>query len=418
MNACDQCLRRGLTLELLAGHLETVRARIDELLEQPDKALVDAVAGDRAGELRRELTRFDADAQRARVAGAGIGVVCRCSVDYPAQLLDLSAPPAALYLAGSPRRLASLAAEPAVAIVGARRASAYGIETARSLASALAAAGVTVISGMALGVDGAAHAGALEAVASETAAVGRVAGAGGVARAGGVVAAGAVAPAGGAGVVGGDAAADDGAVTGRSEDTGCGTIAVLAGGADRPYPASHRRLYTGIRHAGLIVSELPPGVRPRKWMFPARNRIIAALSTLTVVVQARARSGALVSARHAAQLGRLVGAVPGQVSSPLSAGPHALIRGGAELITDAQDVLDLLYGPGERSVVDGRRAQLAPADAALLDALDEGHDGPAAFAQAGLGPAQGLEAIAALELAGLVRRSPGGRLSVTGSRPG
>jgi DNA processing protein len=165
------------------------------------------------------------------------------------------------------------------------------------------------------------------------------------------------------------------------------------------------------------VSELPPGVRPRRWMFPARNRIIAALSTITVVIQARPRSGALVTARHAAQLGRHVGAVPGQVSSPLSAGPHALVRGGADLITDAQDVLDLLYGPGERSVVDARRAQLAPADAALLDALDEGHEGPAVFVRAGLTPVQGLEAIAALELAGLVRRSPGGRLIVTGQRP-
>ena len=192
------------------------------------------------------------------------------------------------------------------------------------------------------------------------------------------------------------------------DDAGCVTVAVLAGGADRPYPASHRRLYTGIRRAGLVVSELPPGVRPRRWMFPARNRIIAALSTLTVVIQARPSSGALITARHAAQLGRHVGAVPGQVSSPLSAGPHALIRGGAELITDAQDVLDLLYGPGKRSVVDARRAQLAPADAALLDALDEGHDGPAAFVHAGLGPVQGLEAIAALELAGLV----GGRRAV------
>jgi DNA processing protein len=217
---------------------------------------------------------------------------------------------------------------------------------------------------------------------------------------------------------------DGGAVMAGSEVTtpdgdhaGCVTVAVLAGGADRPYPASHRRLYTRIRRAGLVVSELPPGVRPRRWMFPARNRIIAALSTLTVVIQARPSSGALITARHAAHLGRHVGAVPGQVNSPLSAGPHALIRGGAKLITDAQDVLDLLYGPGERSVVDARRAQLAPADAALLDALDEGHDGPEAFVRAGLGAVQGLEAIAALELAGLVTRSPGGRLTVTGLRP-
>jgi DNA processing protein len=395
VSACDRCLRRGLALELLAGHLETERARIDELLACPDDALVDAVAGERADELRRTMARFDADAQRARVAAAGLDVVCRCSVDYPPELLGLPAPPAALYLTGSPRRLATLAAGPTIAIVGARRASSYGIETARSLAFELAGAGVTVVSGLALGIDGAAHAGALEAARSGVQATGR-----------GVEASGSGAEASGGGVV-----------TPDRDHAGCVTIAVLAGGADRPYPASHRRLYTRIRNAGLVLSELPPGVRPRRWMFPARNRIIAALSTITVVVQARPRSGALVTARHAAQLGRQVGAVPGQVSSPLSAGPHALIRGGAELITDAQDVLDLLYGPGERSVVDGRRAQLAPADAALLDALDEGHEGPAAFVRAGLGPVQGLEAIATLELAGLVRRSPGGRLTVSGPRP-
>ncbi len=402
MSACDQCLRRGLTLELLAGHLETERARIDELLVCPDEALVDTVAAERAGELRRTLARFDADAERARVAAAGLGVVCRCSPDYPRRLLGLRAPPAALYLAGSPWWLGSLAAEPAVAIVGARRASSYGIETARSLASELAVAGVTVVSGMAFGIDGAAHAGALEA-------------AGG----GAVPSGGEAVPSGGEAVPSGGGAVPSGggATTPGGDSAGCVTIAVLAGGADRPYPASHRRLYTRIRRAGLVVSELPPGVRPRRWMFPARNRIIAALGAITIVVQARARSGALVTARHAAQLGRLVGAVPGQVSSPLSSGPHALIRGGAELITGAQDVLDLLYGPGARSVVDGRRAQLAPGDAALLEVLEEGHEGHAAFVRAGLGPVQGLEAIAALELAGFVRRSPGGRLAVAGSRP-
>jgi DNA processing protein len=386
VSACDRCLRRGLTLELLAGHLETERARIDQLLACPNDELVDAVAGERAGELRRALARFDGDAQRARVVAAGIDVVCRCSVDYPPALLELSAPPAALYVAGAPRRLASLAAQPAVAIVGARRASPYGIGTARSLASELAGAGVTVVSGLALGIDGAAHMGALEAARRGVAA-------------------------GGAPTANGDADTPD------HNHAECVTIAVLAGGADRPYPSSHRHLYTRIRSVGLVLSELPPGVKPWRWMFPARNRIIAALSTITVVIQARPRSGALVTARHATQLGRRVGAVPGQVTSPLSGGPHALIRGGAELITSAQDVLDLLYGPGERSVVDARRAQLPAAEAALLDALDEGQEGPAAFVRAGLAPVQGLEAIAALELAGLVRRSPGGRLTVTGPRP-
>jgi DNA processing protein len=361
VSACEHCLRRGRTLELLSGHLETARARIDEVLAIPDDTLIDAVGGQRAGEVRRALARFDPDTERARVAAAGLDVVCRCSVEYPSTLLGLRAPPAALYLAGSPQRLMSLAAEPAVAIVGARRASSYGLEAARSLASELAGAGVAIVSGMALGIDGAAHSGALRAAGSERGA----------------------------------------------------TVGVLPGGADVPYPASHRRLYNRIRDAGLIVSELPPGVRPRRWMFPARNRIIAGLSTITVVVQARSRSGALVTTRHASQLGRQVGAVPGPASSPLSVGPHALIRDGAELITDAQDVLDVLYGPGERTVADARRAQLDPTDAALLDALSEGHEGHAAFVRAGLAPVDGLAAIAALELAGLVRRSPGGRLTVT-----
>ena len=157
---------------------------------------------------------------------------------------------------------------------------------------------------------------------------------------------------------------------------------------------------------------MPPGVRPRRWMFPARNRIIAGLSAITVVVQARKRSGALVTASHAARLGRAIGAVPGMVSSPLSAGPHALIAEGALLVTGAQSMLDALYGPGRRTLVDARRARLTAVDAALLDALGEGYQGSAAFGRAGLGSVEGLEAVAALELAGLVRRAPGGRLTI------
>jgi DNA processing protein len=238
------------------------------------------------------------------------------------------------------------------------------VETARTLASGLAAAGVTVVSGMALGIDGVAHDGAL-----------RVSG--------------------GAGP----------------------TIAVLPGGADRPYPAAHRRLYDRIRRHGVVVSELPPGVRPRRWMFPARNRIIAGLSAITIVVQARARSGALVTARHAEALGRTVGAVPGPVTSPLSDGPHRLIAAGARLIAGPQDVLDVVYGPGRRMLADARRASLSDRDAALLDALQEGHEGAAAFARAGLGTVEALEAVAALELAGAISRGPGGRLSVRTSQP-
>ena len=148
VSACDRCLRRGLTLELLAGHLETERARIDELLARPDEALVDAVGGRTRRRAARELARFDADAQRARIAAAGLDVVCRCSVDYPAELLGAARRRRPRCTSPARRRrLASLAASRPVAIVGARRASSYGIETARSLASALAGAGVTVVSG-------------------------------------------------------------------------------------------------------------------------------------------------------------------------------------------------------------------------------------------------------------------------------
>jgi len=393
MKACDRCLSRGFLLERLAGHLESERARIDELLSLPDAELIVAVGGGRADAIGDELRRTDPEARRVRVAAAGLEAVCRCSPLYPQQLLELRVPPHALYVAGGVQRLASVLAEPAVAIVGARRASPYGVEVARALASGLGGSGVTVVSGMALGIDGVAHDGALRGIRGVSG-EGPLHGVGGVAGEGPRRAVGGV--------------DSDGPQCARSA-----TIAVLPGGTDRPYPAAHRRLYNRILAGGIVVSELPPGAAPRRWMFPARNRIIAGLSAMTIVVQARSRSGALVTARHARELGRGLGAVPGAVSSPLSAGPHRLIRDGAQLITDAQDVLDAVYGPGRRKLADVRRAQLSERDAALLDALTEGHEGAAAFARADLGPIEGLEAVAALELAGAIRRAPGGRLVVT-----
>jgi DNA processing protein len=357
VTACDRCLRHGLALERLGGHIDTERHRLGSLLAQDEAALVAGVGGERAAALGRELAGRSMAAHRERVEAAGLWVVCRCSPAYPRSLCELAAPPRALYLTAAPQRLAELLAEPAVAIVGARRASAYGRDTARALAAGVAGAGVTGVSGMALGIDGVAHDGAL-------------------------------------------------ATEGR-------TVAVLPGGADLAYPAGHRRLHARIRTDGIAVSELPPGVRPRRWMFPARNRIIAALATMTVVVQARPRSGALLTARAAAELGRTLGAVPGPVSAPLSAGPHGLIRDGAQLVTGPQDILDAMFGPGGRTLTAGRRARLTAGEAALLGALRDGHEGAAAFAAAGLQASAGLEAVAALELAGLIARGPGGRLRVT-----
>jgi DNA processing protein len=203
-----------------------------------------------------------------------------------------------------------------------------------------------------------------------------------------------------------DTAAHLGALDGESA-----TIAVAPAGADRPYPASGRALHRRIRRIGAVVSELAPGVPVRRWMFPARNRIIAGLSAMTVVVQARTGSGALLTARCAADLGRAVGAVPGQVTVPLSAGPHELLRAGAQLVAGPQDVLDGLFGPGARYVPGLHRPLLAPDLQALLDAIADGYDIREAFERAGLGADRGLAALASLELGGRVRREAGGRFS-------
>jgi DNA processing protein len=244
--------------------------------------------------------------------------------------------------------------EVAVAIVGARRATPYGLEVARTLGRGLAAARVIVISGMALGIDAAAHSGALE--------------------------------------VGGP------------------TIAVLAGGADRPYPRSRAPLYRRIiAEAGCAVSEMPPGFAPFKWGFPARNRIIAGLAAATIVVEAAERSGSLITAEMAQDLGRIVAAVPGPVTSRMSAGTNALLRDGAELVRDAQDALDAVFGPGTRLVAPGPDpSRLAPELRAVLDRFVGAPATPAALLRGGDDVDAVLAALAELELLGHLRRGPGG----------
>jgi DNA processing protein len=354
--ACPTCLRRTWLLGRLAGHLDQVRDRTDALLELSDVELIAAVAGARTGEVTDGHQAFDADAARSRAAEAGLEPVCRCDPAYPGRLRDLAAPPAVLHVVGGAERLGELVAGQPVAVVGARQASPYGLEIAGALGRGLGCAGVTVISGMARGIDSAAHRGVL-------------------------------------------------AVEGA-------TVAVLAGGAERAYPSSARRLHRRIAHCGALVSEMGPGTDARRWMFPARNRIIAALSAMTIVVQGRAASGALVTARRAAELGRIVGAVPGPVSSRLSAGPHELLRSGAELVQGAQEVFDALFGADAPALADPRRPALTPQLSALLEAIADGHDPSAAFARAGLDVDGGLAGLASLELAGRVRRGPGGRFSV------
>jgi DNA processing protein len=356
VSACPDCLRRPWLLSALSGHLDRTGARLADLLELDDEELLIAAGGKRRRRIERSMRILDADAARARARQAGLHLICHCDPDYPHRLRDLGRPPAVLHVKGDLERFITLTAGDPVAVVGTRRASSYGLEVAGALGRGLASAGLTVISGMAHGVDCAAHRGALEV-------------------------------------------------------EGC-TLAVLAGGAEHAYPASARSLHRRVAQRGAVVSELPPDTQLRRWMFPARNRLVAGLSTMTVVVEAGERSGALLTASWAGSLGRAVGAVPGRVTSQQAAGTNRLIADGARLITGAQDVLDALYGLGARRAAPDRRSELDSELRWWLDEIAAGHDTPGALARAGLGPERGLQVLSALELAGYIRRQAGGRFVV------
>ncbi len=358
--ACDACLRRTRLLELLAPHVERARhaRRLGQVLALGDEELLAAVGGGRRSVVRAEWERFDPVSARVSAAASGLTVLCRHAAAFPAALREAADVPAVLHVAGDPSALTAPGG-PAVAIVGARRATPYGLEVARSLGRGLAAAGLIVVSGMALGIDSAAHAGAIEA--------------------------------------------------------GGPTIAALAGGADVPYPRSKAGVYRqivgagGAPAAGCAVSEMPPGFTPFRWGFPARNRIIAGLAQMTVVVEAAERSGSLISAEIAQDLGRMVAAVPGPVTHPLAAGANALLRDGAELVRDAQDVLDAVLGPGVARAHPGPDPARLPASLReLLDRLGAMPAGPSSLLAAGDDVDATLAGLVELELLGLVRRSPGG----------
>ncbi|HSC04333.1 MAG TPA: DNA-processing protein DprA [Solirubrobacteraceae bacterium] len=354
LRACDACTARTWLIGRLAGHIDQARARIEPVLELGDDELIAALGGRERDRLRGELEVVDLDVVRSRADQAGLETICVCDPAYPPALRELPAPPAVLHVAGGLERLLTLLSRDPVAIVGSRRATAYGLDVARSLGRGVGLAGLPVVSGMALGIDSAAHAGAL--------------------------------------------------------DAGAPTMAVLPGSADRPYPAGKRNLHRRILADGAAVSELGPDTNIRRWMFLARNRVIAALAAMTVVVEAGEYSGALVTARLAGELERPVGAVPGRVTAPQSVGTNWLLAGGARLIRGPQDVLDHLFGAGVRRAADPRAAppaELRP----LLAAVAEGHETLAALARAGFEPDTGLRGLAALELGGYVRRSAGGRFT-------
>jgi DNA processing protein len=192
-------------------------------------------------------------------------------------------------------------------------------------------------------------------------------------------------------------------------------VAVLAGGADVPYPASRRRLHAQLVECGCVVSELPPGFTAFRWCFVARNRLIAGLADLTVVVEAAERSGSLITTDIALRLGREIAAVPGPVMSPRTAGTNGLLRDGALLVRGVDDVLDALYGAGAAPRVQrAPGADLEPQLATLLTAVAEGHDTLGALGAAlhATETAALIASLTELELRDLVRRDPGGRYRV------
>jgi len=263
--------------------------------------------------------------------------------DLPPLLSAIHDPPARLYLRGTGEP--DLLSRTAVAVVGARACSPYGSQVARMLGRELAAAGVVVVSGLARGIDGEAHRGALEARGL--------------------------------------------------------TVAVLGCGIDRDYPGAHASLARDIAERSLLVSEYEPGIEPAPWRFPARNRIIAGLCVATIVVEARERSGALITADFALEEGREVFAVPGEITSALSAGTNALLRLGATPLTSAADVLESLGMEPPRAVP----PTISEVAASLLERLPASVD--ELVRSSGLSVAEVAAAVAELEIAGLAAEGDG-----------
>lgn len=342
------CLLAGCLDEWMEA-AEADSSRLSRRLGVSPRTLAAALAlRERAAEL--------AGRETAAATREGARTLVRGDADYPESLLHLSLPPPALYCLGE------LPAGPAVAIVGSRRAESWALEAARWLGHELAAAGVLVVSGLALGVDAAAHRGALAA-------------------------------------------------------NGGRTVAVLGCGLAIDYPRGHRALAREIAASGAVVSEFPPHTPPEPWRFPVRNRLIAALAAGVVVVSAVPRSGSLVTARLALELGREVMALPARIFDETGLGTNALLRDGATLVRHPDDVLQALG-------LDRPAAASAPRP--RRDGEPDGPANPLVALLAAGGPVE-LDALAAaagrpvdellgelleLELSGRVRRLPGPRFEV------
>jgi DNA processing protein len=318
-----------------------------------DRLLAERCPGqpDKPGALRSH-----AAAALARAAERDITLIPWSDAAYPPVLSAIIDPPPVLWLRG---QVAALEA-PAVAIVGSRAATPYGLAVGERLAADLAARGVVIVSGLARGVDSAAHRGALAAA-------------------------------------------------------GC-TVAVLGSGADVVYPREHGGLALEIEHHGAILSELVPGTPPQKHFFPQRNRLISGLSRAVVVIEAGEKSGSLITARCALEQGRDVLAVPGNVLTGRNRGAHGLLRDGAKIVESADDILEELGTPGQRvgslfpQERSGKRLPIPPEDPVLACfTAGEPSDLDAIAERTGLSTARLLPRLFELELQGRVRRAGGGR---------
>jgi DNA processing protein len=373
VTACAGCLRRSWLLALLSSRLDyhnADRGRLLKLLELSDEELLRAVGGKHREELKARYRSFEVG-EMSQVEG--VRAVCHHHRDYPRALRGAGAgAPRMLHVAGGVTTLKELSAAPTVAIVGSRRATDYGMEMAKSLARSLAASGVTVTSGLSDGIPVAAHAGVLE-------------------------------------------------VDGKA-------VAVMDGSLDVGCPARRRELYARITERGCAVAELPCGSETRRWGYAARDRTLAALAWLTVVVEADNRPGELTVARVARTLNRTVAAVPGRVTSPVSRGTHALLREDAQLVRGPKDVLELLYerdspqpmAPPRSTSVQGetrtKREIPAPEDAELeprlratLESVGAGKDTQAKLTAGREDTGAVLASLSELELMGLLARGDGGR---------
>ena len=294
----------------------------------------------------RQLLCREVDQVLENAVGAGWRWLVPGDGEFPSLIEAIADPPLGLFVRGS------LSSAPPVAVVGSRRATRYGLQVARMLGEELARAGVVVVSGMARGVDAAAHRGAL--------------------------------------------------------DAGGPTWAIWGAGPDRVYPPEHGRLAEGIASGGALITEYPPGTSPRRHHFPERNRLIAGACQATVVVEAAARSGALSTARVAVEEGREVFSVPGPIFSDTSVGPNTLLRIGARPLQTPGDVLDFVL-PGWRNSPAGKGDTAARE--ALLEYLPAGQGLTAdeVAAAAGIGVGEALSRLLTLEVSGTVERGADGR---------